>query len=157
MHVVRILPVLAAGALLVAGCGGGGGGGALSKSQYEQRIQADGQAVQTAVKKVSAATTSLDVLAKQVDSAEAAVKKAADDLDSLTPPKDAAADNTQIVAGLRAIGKGLDALKKAAKKGSMTDVQAAALSLSDSPEIRAAQRAATDLKKKGYSIGVIGT
>ena len=155
MRVARILPVLAAALLLVAGCGGGGS--TLSKSQYEKRIQADGQAVQTAVKAVSAATTSLSALAKQVDSAEAAVKKAADDLDSLTPPKDAAADNAKIVAGLRAIGKGLDALKRAAKKGSASDVQAAALSLSDSPEIRAAQRAATDLKKKGYSIGVIGT
>ena len=155
MRIARILPALAVVALVLAGCGGGSS--TLSKSQYEKRIQADGQAVQTAVTAVSAATASLTELSKQVDAAEAAVTKAADDLDSLKPPKDAAADNKTIVAGLRAISKGLDALKKAAKKGSMSDVQAAALSLSDAPEIRAAQRAATDLKKKGYSIGVIGT
>ncbi|MHB8470402.1 MAG: hypothetical protein ACYDCH_11715 [Gaiellaceae bacterium] len=65
------------------------------------------------------------------------------------------ADNAKIFVGLRAIGRGLEALKRA--KGNQSAARAAALSISEAPEIREAQRAATDLKKKGYNIGVIGT
>ncbi len=147
---VLLLPL----ALVLAACGGSS---ALSKHAYEQRIQADGKSVQVAINAVSKNTTSLATLAKQVDTAEAAVKKAADDLDSLTPPKDAAADNDAIVTGLRTIAGALDSLKKAAKKGDAAGARAAAASVSNARAVTLAQKAANDLKKKGYSIGVIGS
>ncbi|MHB8470092.1 MAG: hypothetical protein ACYDCH_10105 [Gaiellaceae bacterium] len=151
MRTILALAALAT-AVLVAGCGGG----MLSKAQYEQRIQTDGKAVQAAIQSIDAGTTSLPSLATQVSAAEAAVKKSADDLESLKAPKDAAADNVKIVAGLRAIGRGLEALKRAARKGNAAAAHAAAISVTRAPEIREAQRASTDLRKKGYSIGVIG-
>jgi predicted component of type VI protein secretion system len=155
VRATTLLLALILSGLALAGCGGGSS--SLSKSAYESRIQADGKSVQTAIQGVAASTTSLATLAKAIDTAEAAVKKSADDLESLKPPADAAADTTTIVKGLRAIGSGLEAMKRAAAKGDTNAARAAALAISDAPQVRAAQRAADDLKKKGYDVGVIGT
>jgi hypothetical protein len=150
-----MLVVAAAGAALVAGCGGGGGG-RLSKAQYEQRIQADGRDAQAAVVKAQGSINTPGSLATQLAAARNAVKHAADDLDSIKPPKDAEADNQTIVVGLRTIQTELEKLRTAANKHDIAALQSAAAALQGSPEIRAAQQAANDLKKKGYKIGVIG-
>lgn len=146
--------LLAVVVALVAGCGGSG---RLSKAQYEQRVQTDGKAVSAAVAKISGNPSSLAELAKEVDAAEAAVTKAADDLDKLKPPADAAADNDTIVVALRAIATQLEKLKKAAATGDPSAAQQAAAAIQNAPEIKDAQKATADLKKKGYKIGVIGT
>jgi hypothetical protein len=150
----KLVLTIAAVALL-AGCGGGSD--RLSKAQFEQRIQADGMTVQKAVTKIKADPASLGALAKQVAAAERAVKVAADDLDAAKPPEDAAAGVKTIVHGLRAIGVQLKKLQVAAKNGDPLAAQAAVAAIQGSPEVRAAQRAATSLKKKGYDIGIIGS
>lgn len=149
-----LVAVLALAALVVAGCGGSG---RLSKSAYEQKLQTDGKAVQAAVAKISGNPGSLSALAKEVDTAEAAVTKAADDLDSGKPPSDAEADNTKIVTALRVIAKELEKLKRAAATNQIAAVQQAATALRSSPELTAAEKAVKDLKQKGYKVGVIGT
>jgi len=141
-------------AALVAGCGGSS---RLSKAQYEQKIQADGKAVQKAVAGISGNPSSLKVLAVQVAVAEKAAKIAADDLDAAKPPAEVDADNAKIVAALRTIDAQLKKLEQAAKDGDTIAAQQAALAIRTSPEIKAAQVAAKDMKKKGYKIGIIGT
>jgi hypothetical protein len=69
----------------------------------------------------------------------------------LKPPSDAAADNTAIVAGLRRIQSGAEQVK--ANPASATTIVAA---IQSSPELKAADKATTDLKHKGYKVGVIG-
>jgi hypothetical protein len=145
--------VVAAAAALVAGCGGSG---RLSKAQYEQRIQADGKAAQQAVTKAAGSLGSPGSLAAQISTARQAVKKAADDLDAAKPPKDAEADTHTIVVGLRTIETELGRLEGPAKKHDFAALQAGASALQGAPEIKAAQRAANDLKRKGYKIGVLG-
>jgi hypothetical protein len=152
MHARRIAPLLLVAAL-VAGCGGSS---RLSKAQYEAKAKADGNVVQAAVVKISGNPSSLAALAKEVDAAETAVKKAADDLGSAKPPANAEADNAKIVAALRAIAVQLEKLKKAAAAGDPAAAQAAATAIQHAPEIKSAQAAAKDLKAKGYDIGVIG-
>lgn len=149
----RLALLLLAG-VVVAGCGGGS---RLSKSAYQQKLQTDGKSVQksvTALTKTTPAT--LSELAKRVDAAEASVKQAADDLDSIKPPADAVADNAAIVNALRAIQSGLERLKKAAATGDPAAAQKIAGQLSSSPQLKAAEKATSDLKKKGYKVGVIG-
>jgi hypothetical protein len=141
-------------AALAAGCGGSS---RLSKAQYEQKIQADGKAVQKAAASISGTPSSLKELAVQVAAAEKVAKKAADDLDAAKPPAEVEADNTKIVAALRTIDAQLKKLEQAAKDGDTTAAQQAALAIQTSPEIKAAQAAAKDMKKKGYKIGIIGT
>src|SRR5579872_4885400 len=98
---MKRLALLALVGVLLAGCGGSG---RLSKSAYQQRIQTDGNTVQKQVTALTkTAPTSLAQFAQRVDAAEAAVKKAADDLASLKPPSDAAVDNAAVVTALRAI------------------------------------------------------
>jgi hypothetical protein len=151
---MKRLALLALAGLVVAGCGGSG---RLSKADYEKKLQTDGKAVQasvTALTKTNPAT--LAELATRVDKAEAAVKKAADDLDSIKPPADAETDNAAIVTALRKIQSGLEALKKAASTGDPTAAQKAAAEIESSPQLKAAQKATADLKRKGYKVGVIG-
>jgi hypothetical protein len=149
-----LVVVLALAALLVAGCGGSS---RMSKSAYDAKLQADGKAVQASVAKISGNPSSLAELAKEVDAAEGAVTKAADDLDKAKPPADADADNTKIVTALRAIATQLEKLKKAAATGNPAAAQAAATAIRNSPEVKAAQAAIKDLKQKGYKVGAIGS
>ncbi len=140
--------------MLLAACGGSS---RLSKSQYEQHLQNDGKAVANTIATLTGAQTSTDLgaIVKKVDSASVAVKQAADDLDSLKPPSDAEADNAALVTGLRAIQSGLAKLKKAL---AANPLQAAAIGrdLQQAPAVKAAEKAAADLKKKGYKVGVLG-
>jgi phage-related protein len=141
-------------AVLAAGCGSSSS--EMSKSDYEAKIQADGKAVQDAVAEISAGLTNIKSVAKQVAAAEVAAKKAADDLDATSPPKDVAADNDALVIALRAIDAQLKKLSQAAKTGDAMAAVAAASALQSSPEIRAGQAAVKDMKKKGYAVGVLG-
>jgi hypothetical protein len=144
----RLALLLLAGVVL-AGCGGSG---RLSKSAYEGKLQADGSAVQKSVTALTkTAGTSVAQFAQKVDAAETAVKKAADDLDSIKPPSDAAADNTAIVAALRKIQSGLEQVK-----ASPTTAATIVRQIETSPELKAAVKATADLKKKGYKVGIIG-
>lgn len=126
---------------------------------YETHLQNDGKPVQKTVTALTNAAnlTSLAAFATKADAAEAAVKSAADDLDSIKPPSDAEADNTAVVAALRSIQTGLEKLKKVAATGNAAAVLAAAGSLENSPQLKAAQKAVTDLKQKGYTVGFLGT
>jgi cell pole-organizing protein PopZ len=146
---MKRLALLALAGVVLAGCGGSS---RLSKSAYEQRVQADGNAVQTSVTALTKTPPkTLAELATRVDAAEAVVKKAADDLASLKAPSDAVADNAAVVAALRAIQAGLEKVK--------TDPTAAATivgQLESSPQLKAAEKATADLKQKGYKVGVIG-
>jgi hypothetical protein len=139
---------------IAAGCGGSS---RLSKAQYEQKIQADGKAVQTAVAAIRANPGSLKDLAKQVAAAEKAAKAAADDLGGLKPPADVATDNATIVTALRTIDVQLKKLEQAAKHGDAVAAGQAANAIQSSPEIKAAEAAVKDMKAKGYNVGVIGS
>lgn len=144
----RLAFLLLAGVLL-AGCGGSG---RLSKSDYETRLQTDGKSVQSSVTALTkTATTSLTDFATKIDAAEAAVKKAGDDLATLKPPSDAAADNAAVVAALRRIQTGLEQVKK-----DPASAQKIVAAIQSSPQLKAAEKATADLKQKGYKVGVIG-
>ena len=153
---MKRLAILVLAGLLLAACGGSS---RLSTADYQQHLQDDGKPVESAVKALTsggANITSLAQFATKADAAEAAVKNAADDLDSIKPPKDAEADNAAIVTGLHAIQSGLEKLKKVAASGNTAAVLAAAASLENSPELKDAGKAITDLKQKGYKVGFLG-
>jgi predicted component of type VI protein secretion system len=153
---MKQLALLALVAALVAGCGGSS---RLSKAQYEQRLRTDGKAVQATITALtsSASSGSLATVVRRVDAASAAVKSAADDLHSIKPPADAAADNAAIVTALQTIESGLVRLKKAASKGDFVEAQKVATAIESSPQLKAAQKATDDLKAKGYKVGIIGS
>jgi hypothetical protein len=148
------LALLLAALAFVAGCGGGSS--RLTKAEFEQHIQTDGQALQKAVAKLAAAK-SLTALATQVAVAEKAVKAAADDLEGVKPPADAEAPTKTIVKALRGLEAQLKQLEQAAKKNDLIAVQKIGSGIQSSPDVAAAQKAANELKRKGYKIGVLGS
>lgn len=146
---MKRLALLAVAGVLLAGCGGSG---RLSKSAYQQHLQTEGKTVQASITTLTKVSpTSLAQFATRVDAAETAVKKAADDLASLKPPSDAAADNAAIVTAFRAIQAALERVKS-----NPTAAAAIVSTLQASPELKAAEKATTDLTNKGYKVGVIG-
>jgi soluble cytochrome b562 len=142
-------------ALLAAGCGGGGGS-RLSKSQYETRIQKDGNDIRNVFTPLNSAPKSLKQLAAELKAGEDKLRQAADDLAKDTPPKDVEADNTALVRGLRKLADELETLRTAAAKGDPKLVQTALGQLKGSHALVDAQQATNDMKKKGYTLGTLG-
>lgn len=149
MHSMKRLALLIIAAGVLAGCGGAS---RLSKTAYEQKLQTDGNAVQSQLTALSKSPPkTLAQLATRVDTIEAVVKKMADDLSSIKPPSDAEADNTAIVVGLQRIESGAEHVK-----ANPSAAQAIVAKIEKSPELQAANKAVADLKSKGYKVGVIG-
>jgi hypothetical protein len=143
-------------ALVVAGCGGGGDGGRLSKSEYEQHLRSDSQAIRKAFVPLSKQPSSLSELASELKVGEAKLREAADDLDGVTAPKDVEKDNDSLVKGLRKLATELESLRSAAAKKDPQLVQKALADLRGSHALVDARRATDDMKKKGYKLGNFG-
>jgi hypothetical protein len=149
-------------ALLVAGCGGGndksgsGGGTQLSKTQYESRIQKDGDDIKNVFQPLNTPPKSLKDLATKLEAGQKKLRAAADDLDGVKPPSDVAHDNAVLAAGLRKLADQLEPLRKAAAANDANAIRKAVTQLQGSQSLKEAQKATDDMKKKGYKIGTLG-
>jgi hypothetical protein len=146
-------------ALAAGGCGGGdsgSGGTQLSKTQYESRIQKDGDEIKNVFAPLSKPPKSLPDLASKIKAGQQKLRQAADDLDSAKPPSDVAHDNAVLVAGLRKLADQLEPLRKGAATGDPNRVRQAVTRLQASTSLKQAQQATEDMKKKGYTIGTLG-
>jgi archaellum component FlaC len=141
-----------------AGCGGGGGGGSddrLSKSEYEQKLKAEGSRLKAAFTASNIQQSSdINDLTAKVDKLKQELEKSAGDLDALKPPSDAAADNTKLADALHKAAAKFDELKQAAKEQNQQKLQT--LTQEVGTVLQEGQAASDDLKKKGYDIGVLG-
>src|SRR5206468_122295 len=136
---------------VAAGCGGGGGDSRLSKAQYEQKMQAEAKTLQASVSDLGSAEGSLTTLAAKVDTIQKAFTKSADEIDALSPPKDAEADTQRIADTLKHFAALLGGIKTAAATKNTTRVQQLFVQIQAAG--RGAAQASTDLKQKGYDIG----
>lgn len=146
----------AALAFVLAGCGGGGGGDRLSKSQYEQHLRSDSQAIRQAFVPLTKTPSSLEELAGELKVGEQKLREAADDLDGVTPPKNVEKDNEDLAKGLRKLAGELESLRSAATNKDPRQVQKALADLRNSHALVDARRATEDMKKKGYELGGLG-
>jgi uncharacterized protein HemX len=139
---------------LAAGCGGGGSG-RLSKSEYEQKLKAEGRQLKSAFsasdlensKNINDLTTQVTRLQKELD-------QSASDLEALDPPQDAEADNTKLADALHKAAGKFGELKQAAKNLDQQKLQQ--LSQEVGTILQEGKAASDDLKKKGYDIGTLG-
>jgi hypothetical protein len=151
---------ICAGVLMVvalAGCGGGGNaGGPLSKSDYEHRMQTEATRLTSALSETNVTSAkSMREFGDRIGKVKDDVEKAADDLDVLEPPPDAAADTQTIADVLHRFAAVIDQIQKAAAKNDTAGFQTAVQQLQK--ELRAAQPAVRDLKRKGYDVGDFGS
>jgi hypothetical protein len=145
-------------AITAAGCGGGGGGGGgdrLSKNEYEQEMSSIGDDLQAASAGIDLSNTSdLDKVADTVADFRVRLEQAADEVDDLNPPEDVEEETAKIAAALHAFADEFGRMEKAARKGDLQELQKAQQAVvSEGAE---AQKAAEDLKAKGYDIGQLG-
>ena len=156
----KLSGVLVASALaaIVAGCGGServSQAHRLSKAQYERKLQGDGKFLMKLGPTLTCSRCSTAAFVGRIDAFDVAARKAADDLAATTPPKDAEPDNASIVAGLRALPGLLEEFKKVVTRGG--DPLQAMSDLANSPKLKAVDKAAADLEKRGYEIGSFGS
>jgi hypothetical protein len=133
-----------------AGCGGGGDS-RLTKSQYEQKMQAEATSLQASVRNLGFVEGSLSTLAAKVDKIQKAFSKAANDIDALVPPKDAEADTQRIADTLKRLPVSSANIRSAAAQKDTQRVQQLFAQIQTAGQ--AAAQASTDLKRKGYDIG----
>jgi dihydrodipicolinate synthase/N-acetylneuraminate lyase len=145
--------VLVAAVVVVAGCGGSA---RLSKAEYGRHVRAVGAELKHATANFSVAAGDLRALARATATAQKALAHGADELDALTPPKEAARDNDELVSGLRAVAREMAKVHRAAATGNRKLAQQAATEIGSSPEIKTATDAIRDLKRKGYDVGAFG-
>jgi hypothetical protein len=139
----------------LAGCGGGSS--RLTKQEYEQHLKRDGKlAAKALVGSSTANGAAPDAYARRIELAQSDMKRAADDLDGLTPPTDAEQDTKTMVVGLRFLVKQLGKLHHAAATGDAAEAAGVSAAVGSSKELRGVNRAVADLKRKGYDVGVFG-
>lgn len=141
--------------LLVVPLAGCGGSGRLSKHAYEQQLQAAGTQVQAASRIVANPGGSRSSYAKQLTGAQEQMRAAADRLGRIRPPQDAAADTRTIAAALRFLADEIGALRQAAARNETAAAAAVTGDIERSKALRAGERAAADLKRKGYAVGAL--
>ena len=164
-----LLPAAAATLLLAAGCGGGGSksssatAGAttaaaatttaetsapLAKGAYVSKMKAIGKSLSTSLNSLGAATTAAKA-ATALESVQTDLRRAADRIESLTPPDAIKAQHAQLAKAVRDFADELGPVITKLKAGNMTALSAVP-SLKGLQEI---QTASTAIANKGYKIG----
>jgi hypothetical protein len=143
-----VVAAVAAGALLLRG-----DGGRLAKPEYERKVQAVYADVRQAFRETN--VQELSELPVRVQAAQGQLRKAADDLDGIEPPTAVAAENDQIVAGMRAYADDLDELRIAAELGDRGAIENFNANIAGNSAVQQIASAAQRMELKGYEIGAL--
>ena len=133
-----------------------GAGTPLTKGAYEKRMQAVGQAYlrEKAAVVTVAGSNNLPRLALQNQQLATVYGRLAARLVALDPPNDVAADHRILIVAFHSMAKWFSAAHAAAARGDKLDAfRLSARSLTD-PVVRRAREAETDMKAKGYKLGI---
>lgn len=144
-------------AMLLTACGGGGGGEALSKQEYQDRLNTTRtelstsfDALGTQLEGALTGSGSLDDAASEVESIQEKLRAQADELESLTPPDDAAEANDKLASGMQELAEDLDGFKSALESEDLGKIQAEANKIETFTSGKKLQQAGDDLEAAGY-------
>jgi soluble cytochrome b562 len=146
-------------AMLLTACGGSGGGGgdALSKQEYQDQLNTTRtelstsfQALGTQLEGALKGSGSLDDAASEVESIQEKLRAQADELESLTPPDEAAQANDKLASGMQELADDLDAFKSALESGDFGKIQTEANKIETFASGKTLQQAGDDLEAAGY-------
>ena len=144
------IAVVAASVVILAGCGGEE---RLSKPEYEQKVRSVYAGVQAAfgeTRSVSGAQ-----LANAVADAQQRLRDAADELDTVEPPKNVEKGNEELVEGLQEYANDLDELREAVVHRNAAAVERFNAEIGENPAVEQIAEAAEEMKFKGYDLGSI--
>ena len=146
------LPALAAAcAVFLAGCSGEED--RLTKGQYEQKVRNVYSGVQAAFESTRDARGSQ--LAVRIDNARQKLVTAAEQLESVEPPKEVEEENEELVEGMREYAESLDDVRAAAERNDGDAIGRFNLGLADNAAVERMAEAAEEMKFKGYDLGRI--
>ena len=144
-------------AMLLTACGGGGGGDALSKQEYQDQLNTTRTELSTSFAALGTelegalkGSGSLDDAASEVESIQEKLRAQADELESLTPPDDAAEANDKLASGMQELADDLDGFKSALESKNFGKIQAEANKIETFDSGKTLQQAGDDLEAAGY-------
>jgi HPt (histidine-containing phosphotransfer) domain-containing protein len=144
-------------AMLLTACGEGTGGDALSKQEYQDRLNTTRtelstsfEALGTQLEDALKGSGSLDDAASEVESIQEKLRAQADELDGLTPPDDAAEANDKLASGMQELADDLDAFKSALASNDFGKIQAEANKIETFTSGKKLQQAGDELEAAGY-------
>jgi hypothetical protein len=147
-------------AILLAACGGGGGGGggdALSKQEYQGKLDTTRTELSAAFGELGTqleaalrGSGSLEDAAKEVESIQGKLRAQADELEGLTPPEGAVEANGTLAGGMQELAGDLDAFKSALESGDLGKIQSEANKIETFASGKKLQQASDDLEAAGY-------
>jgi HPt (histidine-containing phosphotransfer) domain-containing protein len=144
-------------AMLLTACGGGTGGDALSKQEYQDRLNTTRtelstsfEALGTQLEGALKGSASLDDAASEVESIQEKLRAQADELEGLTPPDDAAEANDKLASGMQELADDLDAFKSALASGDFGKIQAEENKIETFTSGKKLQQAGDELEAAGY-------
>jgi uncharacterized phage infection (PIP) family protein YhgE len=166
---MKRLSLLVLAIALLAGVSACGGGDELSKDDYRAELEGSQSALVESLGTLAAsAQATPDVssvadleeffgqLADQVEASVTALEEAADELDDVEPPGDAAEAHDKLVEGIRLLADDFGELADVINSGDFDEIQdvAATFQQIESSEAgRLIQEAIDELQEKGYELG----
>lgn len=147
----RLALAFSLGAVLIAGCSGDD---RLSKSDYEELVRSEYAEVQEAFRATGASYGRPD-LTEKIEAAQRELREAADALEDKEPPEEVAAENDQVVGGMRRYADSLDRLRNAAERGDLRAIEDATARIATNEGVVLIAEAAEKMKFKGYDLGPI--
>ena len=153
-RVKRALLLILPAALALAGSSCGGGGGQLSKGDYEAKIGAIVQPIQSSTLQKLVAISAADQpgAVRALKDGESKLNDAASELDSMKTPDDAVEPTQLLAKGVREIAGQVTAVRKGAERGDFARLVQFKLTLASDPAISEIRDAATQLVNLGYNI-----
>lgn len=148
--------LIAAVALVVAGCGSGDDRSSLSKAEYERRAAPIVTEATSGILKLSVAISRapLPRLAiSRIETLRAKLRKAAGELEALDAPAEARSLHADLVAGLREAAAELDTLERETGTSPPGRMLGFADEFTSSPGVQKLSRALEDLRTRGYRLG----
>jgi hypothetical protein len=155
----RLVVVLAAVSLVLAGCGGGGGSKTstkpLTKTEYQAKLE---QIAKDISARLKATTSGAKTPTKQdLAAAKKAILGFADELEQVSPPAEVAKAHQDLITGMRRLGNDLEGIfKKVDEAAKAKDPSAALTALFGAPAIQLLLKAQQEFKAKGYNLNLNG-
>jgi uncharacterized phage infection (PIP) family protein YhgE len=166
---MKRLSLLVLAIALLAGVSACGGGDELSKDDYTAELEGSQSALVESLGTLAAsAQATPDVssvadleeffgqLADQVEASVTALEEAADELDDVEPPGDAAEAHDKLVEGIRLLADDFGELADVINSGDFDEIQDVAATfqqIETSEAGRLIQEAIDELQEKGYELG----
>jgi predicted small secreted protein len=153
----RLIVLLAAASLVLAGCGGGGSGSKsaakpLTKAEYKAKLEEIAKEVGAKLK--ANASSSTKPTKQDLAAAKQAINGFADELENVAPPAEVAKAHQDLIVAMHRLANDLAGIFKQVDKAK--DATGAITALFGAPAIKLLLKAQQEFKAKGYDLNLSG-